>query len=466
MLKNTLKKLSSSSQAKGNKTAAKSSKGSKKDKKKKKTAKKKEEEEIDEDEETFDDNEEFDEDESFGDNEGFDEDEGFGDELDDSLDDDLEDDEGSGKIAEIESRVKDVENEVGQVSSKLNTIRSENEEVGNKISEMEENIRKLLGIYEMVTEGINPFATETGYGGGEGLGIFSTGKESEQEDVPKEVSSKDAEDFFEDVSSKDAEDFFEGDDDNEDEEPAMEVETESIEGGEDFNAGGGAENSESSAEESPEDMFKKLKEEQEQGDQKTEETQTEESQQLDQGETGAESQIPDFDQGESEAEPQVPDFETTVHSSETSENVQEALHETRGHSGQVPKSSSPYLVDIPKDLISDVIALKWMDYLVNNFGIKRMADVLDFYVDIGWISKNVKDLLINYSRGYVLREGHIVEEPENPTLRDHFKSLIFISKLGGHEMNLEEIERLVKEVEELEKDVNEVITEHALGSNC
>ncbi|MFP4558257.1 MAG: FlaD/FlaE family flagellar protein [Archaeoglobaceae archaeon] len=426
MLKNTLKKLSSSSQHKGNRNnparSRKSSKSSKKVKKKQKRAKRKDEEEFDmEDEETFGD-EEFDEEEEFGDDD-FEEDDEFGDEL-EGLDDELEDDD-SGKVTEIESRIKDVENEVGQVSSKLNTIRSENEEMGNRITEIEENVRKLLGIYEMVTEGINPFATETGYGGGGGLGIFSPSTESKQEEIPEDLSSKDAESFFEDVE--------------EDEEPVME---------EDLNIGDDATSPESpsGSGEAPEDMFKKLKDEHDQ-----ERAEDMGYQPAGKEEFGDESQAPDFE---------------TLHPSETSENIQEAVYETRSHAGQLPKSSSPYLVDIPKDLISDVIALKWMDYLVNTFGIKRMADILDFYVDIGWISKNVKDLLINYSRGYVLREGHIVNEPENPTLKDHFKSLIFISKLSGRELNLGEVEKMVKEVEGLEKDVNDVITEHAFGSNC
>jgi len=71
---------------------------------------------------------------------------------------DLEDDanlEKTGRFTELESRIKDLENETGLISSKLNTIKAENEEIGKRLEEIEENIRKLLGIYEMDTEGIN-----------------------------------------------------------------------------------------------------------------------------------------------------------------------------------------------------------------------------------------------------------------------------------------------------------------------
>jgi archaellum component FlaD/FlaE len=96
-----------------------------------------------------------------------------------------------------------------------------------------------------------------------------------------------------------------------------------------------------------------------------------------------------------------------------------------------------------------------------------MAEILDFYSDIGWIGKNVKELLTNYSRGYILKESHLVDEPNPPTLKDHVKSLVFIAKLSGVELDIEEIEKVLKDLEEFERDVSEVVTtEHAISSNC
>lgn len=74
--------------------------------------------------------------------------------------DDAEDEGGS--VAELESRVDDIESELESLSSMVTTVRSENEEVDEAIEEIEENVRKLLEIYEAVTQGVNPLVDEAG----------------------------------------------------------------------------------------------------------------------------------------------------------------------------------------------------------------------------------------------------------------------------------------------------------------
>lgn len=450
MLKNTIKKLSGSKKQKS---------GSNKKKRKKKVE---EEEEFElDDEEMGESDEEFDE---MGD---------FGGDLEQSFDDDLEGGgPSSGKFSEFDNRIKDMENEVGLVSSKLNTIRGENEEMGRRIQEIEENIRKLLGIYEMVTEGINPFATEVGFGADEGFGLFTGAKKSQAEEVPDELMSQDAESFFEDV----------------DDDMGGDMDLESDLGTPDASNG-----------EAPEDMFKRLKGDLNSGeadippnlqtptDQVKEAVDavktTEDS--VSMNEIMLEDEIPAQMQ---DLEPQLDDgldtqsdsqivveplepqqenqyYETTQDSDIYPKEEREVLKQTPTR--VAVKNNGPYLQYIRRDFVSDIIALKWMDYLVTTFGIKRMAEIIDFYVDVGWISKGVKELLVNYSRGYTLREMAIVEEGNTPTLRDHIKSLIFIAKLGGYELKVEEIEKVVKDIEELESEINDVIpSEHAIGSDC
>jgi len=407
MLKGTLKKLSGSKKIK---TLKKKSKDDSEVKKKKK---KKEEEEIE-----FEDEIEEEETEDVDDEE---EEEGFGDELEEALEEELDEDTSAGKISEFEGRIKDLENEVGLVSSKLNTIRAENEEIGKRVQEIEENIRKLLGIYEIVTEGINPFATEV-VGSEDGLGLFSF-KKDKKEDVPEEILSQDPESFFEDVD--------EG-------EELDETQFEDI-------VDIGESKKPEKASESPEDTFKRLKEEMNKEKEKKPE------------------EVPEEDTVT--VEPEIEMEEIEANEMESKEVEVGGIKVEVEDSGKNVKG--PYLSQLKKDFVSDIIALKWMDYLVNTFGIKRMAEILDFYTDIGWISKSVKDLLINYSRGYVLREMHVVEEPNTPTLRDHIRSLIFIAKLGGFDLEIDEIERVIKEIENFEKEASEVITpEHAISSNC
>jgi|GEM_PF-1295670 flagellar protein FlaE/flagellar protein FlaC len=414
MLKGTLKKLSGSKKVK-KKSKAKNPGGKKK-------KKKVEEEEFEIDEEVEDiDEEDIDEDE-----EDFDEADFGG--MEESLEDELDDSSSPSRISEFDARIKDIENEVGLISSKLNNIKAENEEIGKRIQEIEDNIRKLLGIYEMVTEGINPFATEV-VGSDEGLGLFSA-KSEKKEDVPDELLSKDAESFFEDV-----------DDEIEDLSPMDD-------GMNDIGI-------EQSSGESPEDKFRKLKAEMSgEGNQVSDTT----SQNQDSG-VAEPTPVPEPEVPESAPEPEISEPVSELQTQVTVE-IEDKPEPSMKHSG-------PYLTEIKKDYISDIIALKWMDYLVNTFGIKRMAEILDFYSDIGWIGKNVKELLTNYSRGYILKESHLVDEPNPPTLKDHVKSLVFIAKLSGVELDIEEIEKVLKDLEEFERDVSEVVTtEHAISSNC
>jgi flagellar protein FlaE/flagellar protein FlaC len=322
------------------------------------------------------------------------------DELSDTLDKELEE-ESSAKISEFDARIKDIENEVGLISSKLSTIRAENEEIGKRVQEIEENIRKLLGIYEMVTEGINPFATES-FASDDGFGLFSFKKEN-KEDLPDELLSKEPESFFEDV-------------DNVDEIPELEN--------------------------SVEDKFKKLKEE-----------------------LNAEERKQEIKKPKQEIEQQkqvVIEQQKQVVEQHVAETKDKLADEVEVQ--EISKNVTCYLVQIKRDFVSDIIVLKWMDYLVNTFGIKRMVELLDFYVDIGWISKNVRELLTNYSRGYALKETPIIEEA-SPSLKDHVKSLIFIAKLSGHELKADEIEKIVKEIEELEREACQV-AEYALSNGC
>jgi len=401
MFKGALKKLSGSIE-------------DKKTKKKGKKRKKKEEEEFDEDivEET----EDIEDEESFGGFEGV-----------EGLEDEEDEFEKGGKISELETRLKDLENDVGLFSSKLNTIKAENEEIGNRLAEIEDNIRKLLGIYEMVTEGINPFATEV-MGDEDGFGLFSAiNKDKPKEDVPEELVSKDAESFFEDIDEEEVEEPMAT--------PAEASSTVEDETGE-----------------SPEEKFMKLKKELEE-----------------QQNTQEEPPQIDFDaEFDQEEEPQSISEESSQIPYE--EQVQEPYEEPA--QPERKSVSGPYLKKLRRDYISDILVLKWLDYLVTTFGIKRMAELLDFYVDIGWISREVKEFMINCSRGYTLRDMQFGNEgimDNMPTLRDHMKSLIFISKLSGAEIRIEDIEKALREIEELEREVNDSIpvSDHgALDIGC
>jgi len=118
---------------------------------------------------------------------------------------------GGGNVGELEHRLDELENEVGNLSSTVNTVRNENEQISGSVEEVEENVRKLLDIYEMVTRGVNPFADDidAGMGGGlgddESFGLFADEDEGGDAEVDDDIADADAEGFFdEDLVEDDA----------------------------------------------------------------------------------------------------------------------------------------------------------------------------------------------------------------------------------------------------------------------
>ena len=139
-------------------------------------------------------------------------------------------DEGGGGATstELENRIEDLESEIANVSSTANTVRSENEQISEKVEDVEENVRKLLEIYEMVTRGVNPFVDDVspdaglGGGGGSDFGLFGDDEDTTEEpeaDLGSDIADAEAEDFFEDDAFE--ADFEDGDDEFESEADAF-----------------------------------------------------------------------------------------------------------------------------------------------------------------------------------------------------------------------------------------------------
>lgn len=133
-------------------------------------------------------------------------DDGLGGEFGDFEDDEWGDDPfGEGgdddeSTAELEKRLDDLENEVATLSSTVGTVRSENEQISGTVEDVEEDVRQLLDIYEMVTRGINPFVDDAGgMGGGfddDSFGLFEDDGGDDDDELDAEIAGADAEGFF------------------------------------------------------------------------------------------------------------------------------------------------------------------------------------------------------------------------------------------------------------------------------
>lgn len=114
------------------------------------------------------------------------------------------------------------------------------------------------------------------------------------------------------------------------------------------------------------------------------------------------------------------------------------------------------LEKLPEDVVSTMIALKWLGFLIDRVGIQNLERVLEFYYEIGWISEEVLNQLLRYAKG--TRPHH--RDPEwkpadKLTVQDHLISLLFIERLRGLRINRDVLDKLEREIKLLEKTLDE-----------
>ncbi|ALM75358.1 FlaD/FlaE family flagellar protein [Thermococcus barophilus] len=114
------------------------------------------------------------------------------------------------------------------------------------------------------------------------------------------------------------------------------------------------------------------------------------------------------------------------------------------------------LEKIPEDIVSTMIALKWLGFLIDRVGIQNLERILEFYYEIGWISENVLNTLLRYAKG--TRPHHRDPEwkpAEKLTVQDHLVSLLFIERLRGLRITRDVLDKLERELKMLEKTLDE-----------
>ena len=132
------------------------------------------------------------------------------------------------------------------------------------------------------------------------------------------------------------------------------------------------------------------------------------------------------------------------------QNLHSSLKSTAEQDGLQP------LEAIPNDPESIVIVMKWISYIVERIGKRSLPDVLGYYVDIGWISDDVRLDLLNYSKGII--EEIRPETQQTPTslpTKDHLQSLLFIQKLKGIHLDDRFLCKIDREMERMTKSLEQ-----------
>lgn len=376
------------------------------------------------------------------------------DEMDDEFGD-MDDMDGGGDNAqELEQRVSELENELADVSSTMSTVRSENEQISETVEEVENNVRKLLEIYEMVTRGVNPFVDDVqggagGMGGGDSFGVFEDSSSPEMDEVDESISEADAESFFEDDLDEGAGDdealdaaFEEDFDDPVSDDIGDEAFEDDIEVSDDTDS------SEASDGDDGGKSFEDLKSEYESGeaewDDEDGDGESEDSVSVDSGSDSADvnieaddADVDFFDDDEAEV-PEEPDTEPA----ETVESDEDTPDETGGFDfatttvAEQASASKPYLTTLPDGYSTELIVLEWLDHLRSAASTGAALRALRYYENVGWIGPSVtrelEDVLIQMESP---RNGEVKSNggtDEDLTMNQHLTSLEYVVRLADY----------------------------------
>jgi len=132
-------------------------------------------------------------------------------------------------------------------------------------------------------------------------------------------------------------------------------------------------------------------------------------------------------------------------------------------------NKKPLLAYIPHDYLTLVLVMRWIEFLFERVTRDKISLVLDYYVDVGWISEDVKSEIMSYARGEMQDVtkymGH--EEVQEEVFRDvpaptaapykkvedwrlsaddHLKSLLFIQKVAGLEVDKDRLNSLEQNI--------------------
>ena len=111
----------------------------------------------------------------------------------------------------------------------------------------------------------------------------------------------------------------------------------------------------------------------------------------------------------------------------------------------------PFLDNRPE---TSIVLLNWIEFLMEKVGRNNLFDVLEYYMEIGWISEEVSAKMMAYANGI----DYYVERPTWKLLpEDHTKSLLFIEQLRGKKLDKNLFLKLERDVEKIIR-TSEILT--------
>jgi archaellum component FlaD/FlaE len=284
-------------------------------------------------------------------------------------------------LVELEHRVGELEEGLERDANRIESVQHSQEEVADRVEEMNETVRDLLGVYDRLTSDVNPFLDgevdgEAGrFGVVNGNGDHGSDPDRGAYDVPDEpVDERTPEPAGDVAEARDGADT----------------------DGADVREDGPA----------ADDVF------------------------------GFEDVVADLegDEASSGAGGTDDTAEATV-GTEAPRTTNGDSATGRGAGGEEPTDGAPYLDDLADDYAADVLVLEWLAELVETTGPAAALKAISYYEDVGWIGPSVAADLEEYLAGPGIDVHVDPSEPTELTVEDHATSYEYILKLDAiHEL--------------------------------
>ncbi|HIQ39024.1 MAG TPA: flagellar protein D [Methanothermococcus okinawensis] len=114
------------------------------------------------------------------------------------------------------------------------------------------------------------------------------------------------------------------------------------------------------------------------------------------------------------------------------------------------------LEELPEDTLSTMLVFKWLEFLISRVGLNNLIDILDYYYNLGWISEKVVNRLIKISKNMKYLNEELRKPVDKMIPEDHIVSLLYIEKLAGRPIPIDELENIDREINRIRKWAEEL----------
>ncbi len=121
-------------------------------------------------------------------------------------------------------------------------------------------------------------------------------------------------------------------------------------------------------------------------------------------------------------------------------------------------TEKPRLEDVPlHDTRAIMILLKWIEFMLERVGHEGLRDLLNYYVDINWISEKVLFTVLRFAKGIRLYHENSDWRPAGyMNVKDHMTSLLFIEALRTGRFDKDIVLKVERDIYSIRKEVSEI----------